>query len=224
MEWKCPWCQGSAARIVRSGIERKVEEFGRAFPHVTVLTSTGANSIPMLPNGNHLVFSTPGVEPRGEYAAEIFLDLESRLLRTTLRATEEMRLQIFRNLSMLAPGGSVYFSLHSTDPFLQSIILGKSAPSARRFLQERDSVQLPPNFTSILIASEEIENVINVFREHKGCEIIGPFLRGGKKTVLLKLAPSERQRTINLLLQMNRIQSMRKLPLLTYQINPYSLN
>ncbi len=224
IEWKCSWCQGSETRIVRSGIERRVEEFGRAFPRYQVMASTAASPIPILPPGNHLVLSTSGVEPRGEYCAEIFLDLEARLLRTTLRATEEIRLQVFRNLTMLIQGGSVYFALQPSDFFLQSIIRSKLLTNAARDIEERNAVHLPPNFLAILITSENIDGVVQIFRDREGCELVGPFLRGGRKTILLKVARKQRQEISDLLGQVNRIQSMRKLPLMTYQINPYSLN
>ncbi len=224
IEWKCPWCEGSSFWIVKSGIERKAEEFGRAFPQYSVIIASSENLIPILPSGNHLVLSTPGVEPRGEYAAEIFLDLEPRLMRTTLRATEESRLQIYRSLSMLTPGGSAYFSLHTSDPFLQSIFRGKSLTNAAREIEERNLVHLPPSFLPIVISSENLEGVIQILQTRIECEIVGPFLRAGRKTILVKVDPVLRPDICELLRQINRVQSMRKLPIMTYLLNPYSLN
>jgi hypothetical protein len=53
---------------------------------------------------------------------------------------------------------------------------------------------------------------------------LGPFVRGGKRTILLKVPMARRGEITELLLQINKVQSMRKSPLMTYQINPYSLN
>ena len=224
LEWNCSWCQGNKPRVIGSGVARRAEEFGRSFPNHLVITSTATHPIAFLPQGNQLVLSTAGVEPRGEYAAEIFLDLEHRLMRTTLRASEEIRLHIHRDLSMLVPGGSVYFSLQSSDAFLQSILRGKTLVNAGREIQERDAVCLPPNFLAVLVTSENIEGVVQVLQQKLQLEILGPFLRGGKKTILLKVPMSMRGEITELLLQINKVQSMRKSPLMTYQINPYSLN
>ena len=224
IEWKCSWCHESKPRVVSTGIHRYAEEFGRSFPRHPVITSSAGNAVSILPPGNHLVISTPGVEPRGYYSSQIFLDLEVQLMRTTLRAKEELRLHIFRNLSFLAPGGSVYFSLLPSDSFLQSILRGNSLLAAQREIEERDSVQLPPRFVSILVSGDSIESLSNIFNEIPSVQMIGPFLRNKKKTLLLKAPAAEREKLVQLLTQVNRVQSMRKEPLLTYQINPYSLN
>ena len=224
IEWKCAWCQENKPRIVRSGVNRHAEEFGRAFPHYPVITSSGLNPVQDLPMGRNLVLSTPGVEPRGIYAAQVFLDLEVQLLRTTLRAKEELRLHIARNLTSLKPGGSVYFSLLPSGPFLQSILRGNSLLAAEREIEERDSASLPPHFLAILIHGEGIDSLINVLSVLPSVQITGPFLRDKKKTLLVKAPMADRARLVELLSQINRVQSMRKEPLLTYQINPYSLN
>ena len=224
LEWSCSWCQGNKPRVIGSGVARRAEEFGRSFPNHLVLTSTATHPIAFLPEGNHLVLSTPGVEPRGQYAAEVFLDLEHRLMRTTLRASEEVRLHIHRDLSMLVPGGSVYFSLQPSDSFLQSILRGKPLVTAAREIEERGAVQLPPDYLAILISSENIDGVIQVLQQKLQLDILGPFLRGEKRTILLKVPAVRRGEITELLLQINRVQSMRKSPLMTYQINPYSLN
>jgi primosomal protein N' (replication factor Y) len=189
-----------------------------------VISSSSQNPTPSLPEGKLLVLSTPGVEPRGTYAAIIFLDLEGRLLRTTLRANEELRFQILRTLSMLEPGGGVYFALSPAEGFLQSILRGNTLDAAQREIAERDAVSLPPNYLAALITGEKIDSVFELFSAVNGIEVIGPFLRNGRKTILLKSPKGERAEVIQLLVQINKVQSMRKEPLLSYRINPHSLN
>lgn len=224
INWKCPWCQESKPRIVRSGVLRRAEEFGRAFPNQSVISSSGVNPTLLLPEGKHLVLSTPGVEPRGRYAAEIFLDLEGRLLRTTLRATEELRLHLLRTLTMLTPGGSVYLALPASDVFLQSILRRNTLNTTQREISERDAVLLPPNFFSAIVSGEEIESASKILSSISGVEIVGPFVRGGKKTILIKAPRTESKKIVQLLVQINKVQSMRKESLLTYRLDPYSLN
>jgi len=224
LEWRCTWCQESKPRIVKSGVMRRAEEFGRSFPQYSILSSSAASPVLLLPEGRHLVLSTPGVEPRGQYSAVVFLDLEGRLLRTTLRATEELRLHILRTLSMLKSGGEVYFALPPSDTFLQSILRGKPLGAAEREILERDAVKLPPHFCNVLIYGDRVESLKDVFAPIPQRELLGPFLRGGKKTVLIKAPRENLAEIVRLLSHVNRIHSMRKEPLLTYQINPYSLN
>ncbi len=224
IDWRCEWCHENTPRIVKSGVIRRAEEFGRSFPRYSIVTSSSANPIALLPSGKHLVLSTPGVEPRGEYSAVIFLDLEGRLLRTTLRAIEELRLHILRTLSMLSDGGEAYFALSPADYFLQSIMRGKPLLAAEREIAERDSVRLPPHFCALLIYGERAEVLKEVLVQIPLLELLGPFLRDGKKTILVKAPRIRRMEIVQLLAQVNRVLSMRKEPLLTYHINPYSLN
>jgi primosomal protein N' (replication factor Y) len=224
IEWKCPWCQGSKPRTSGSGVVRKAEEFGRAFSRYPIVTSSGTNPVALLPGGNHLVLSTPGVEPRGRYSAMIFLDMERRLLRTTLRATEELRLHVMRTLTMLNPGGNVYLSLPPTDNFLQSIFRANPFLAAVREIEERDSVKLPPNSFSVLISGLEVEAAIKVLSQISDVSILGPLIRKGKKTYLIKAPRANQSEIVSSLKQINKIQSMRKEPLLSYELEPYSLN
>ncbi len=222
--WKCPWCQENRPRILHSGVLRKVEEFGKAFPQQSIISSSAENPVSILPDGRHLVISTSGVEPRGIYAAEVFLDLEGRLLRTTLRAAEELRFHILRNLSMIEAGGETYLELLPSDAFLQSLLRRNTLDSAQREIAERDAVLLPPNFLVALVTGTLVGDSKRIFETLPDVEVVGPFLRSGKKSVLLKAPIGLTREIVELLVQVNRVQSMRKEPLLSYRLNPYSLN
>jgi len=125
---------------------------------------------------------------------------------------------------MLRHGGDAYFALPPSDPFLQSILRGKPLGAAEREVDERDGAHLPPNYCALLVSGERVENVKVLLANVSQIELLGPFLREGKKTILVK-APLESQlEIVRLLSHVNRVNSMRKEPLLSYQINPYSLN
>lgn len=224
IEWSCIWCFGSKPRALRSGVLRRAEEFGRAFPGYAVIHSSAQNPVPVLPDGHSLVLSTPGMEPKGRYAAIILLDLAGRLMRTTLRATEDLRLQVLRTLSMLEGGGAAYIDLQPAEAFLQSILRGNPLLAAEREIEERSAAFLLPTAVNIVISGDALDGAIRVLAQLEGVEVIGPFLRAGKMSALVK-APRERtQELVNVMRTLNRVQSMRKVGLLTYQINPYSLN
>jgi len=224
IEWSCIWCLGTKPRAVRSGVLRRAEEFGRAFPGYPVIHSSAQSPVPVLPDSPSLVLSPPGMEPKGRYAAIILLDLEGRLMRTTLRATEDLRLQILRTLSMLAMKGSVYIDLQPAEAFLQSILRSNPLLAAERELEERSAASLLPSAANIVISGDGLGGATRVLSQLEGIEVIGPFARAGKISALVK-APKERtQELVNVMRSLNRVQSMRKEGLLTYQINPYSLN
>ena len=224
IEWSCTWCGESRPRIVASGVGRRAEEFGRAFPRTSVIHSSAQHPVPLLPPGSHIVLSTPGVEPRGVYHVAIFLDLEGRLLRTTLRTTEELRHQLSRTLSMVAPGGDAYLDLPPADAFLQSTLRGNPLLAAEREIEERTAAHLMPQFTNVLISGEPVDHAQKVLSDIPGGTVIGPFLRNGRKSALIKVPKAEENVVIERLQSLNRLQSMRKEGLLTYLINPYSLN
>lgn len=207
-----------------SGALRKGEEYGKAFPKNSIIVSTADSSVPLLPIGNHLVISTPGVEPRGTYSAIIFLDLEYRLARTTLRAAEELRLQLFRSLTMLESTGSAFLSLPQSSDFFQSILRSRPLQAANREIAERDIVKLPPHYLTVLISDGDIEVLNRVMASIQEISIVGPFMRSTHKTLLLKSRSEDRSEVAMRLLEINKVRSLRKEPLMSYRIDPYSLN
>ena len=222
MEMLLVWREQASNFIFRSS--KKTDEYGKAFPGVSIIASTADTPTLKLPEGSHLVLSTPGVEPRGIYEAIVFLDLEYRLLRTTLRASEEMRLHIMRSLTMLNSNGSVHYELLPSDPFLQSILRGNLLIATSREIEERDAVHLAPHYSSIILTSEDLLGAERVLSELSEVEIVGPFMRNKRNSLLLKVHNSKRSEVVKLLTQVNRVRSLRREPLLTYQIDPYSLN
>jgi primosomal protein N' (replication factor Y) len=222
--WRCNWCEGNKPRLLRSGVLRKAEEFGRAFPAYPVIVSSGSSPVSQLPEGRHLVLSTPGVEPRGIYEAVIFLDLEGRLGRTSLRASEELRLHLFRTLSMVKGSGSLYFALESSHNFLQSILRFSSLYSAERELVDRLDAHLPPNYCTFLLLGDSVSKARKLFEKSSQAELIGPFERQGRKALLLKCPSAMRDEVVGLLRSTNKVLSLRKEPLITFYCDPYSLN
>ena len=224
IEWACEWCHGTSPRAIRRGVARRAEEYGRAFPGRSVIHSSAENPVQFLPEGKHLALSTPGLEPRGIYSAIIFLDIEARLLRTTLRAQEDLRLQMERALSMIEAGGDVYIDLPPAEPFLQSVLRHNPLLAAQRELESRSEAAFLPTQVNIVLSGEALDGAKRVISPIVGIETVGPFLRDGKESLLIKAPRERRSELVNVLRSLNRVQSMRKEGLLTYQIDPYSLN
>jgi primosomal protein N' (replication factor Y) len=91
--WRCPICAGDRLRATVVGVRRTAEEFGRALPGVTVLTSSGDAPVRALSRPRCLVVATPGAEPDpgpDGYAALVLLDVAAALSRPGLRVAEEV--------------------------------------------------------------------------------------------------------------------------------------
>ena len=224
INWSCTWCGGSTPRAIQSGVERKAEEFGRSFPNYPVVMSNAAYPVDQIENVGSLVIATPGMEPIGSYMAQIFLGLEGRLLRTTLRSTEEVRLHLLKTMTMLNPKGKVYLDVLSSDALFQSMILGNPHLAANKELIFRDEAELPPHWFALLVYGTDVKQVVNVLQTQPNIKILGPFVRRGVETILVKGPFSHRDKTVSTLHQINKVQSARKKPLFAYQVDPYSLN
>ena len=233
--WKCTWCGETKPRTITTGLLRKGDELGRAFPKTPVVMSHGEDSTPYLPSGNHLVVSTYGVEPRGQYAAIVFLDMEQQASRADLRGLETIRENIFRNLSMIENGGEVYLSLPAAHALSQDVIKISPYRAAEREVDERNAAHLPPNYDVIQVigssTGNSVEGCSTVIRELEKelefLEIIGPYQRdkqSGTKSLLIKCLPTDRHRIISRLSEINRVNSLRSAPLFTMKLDPFSLS
>jgi len=232
--WTCAWCGESKPRTITTGLLRKGDELGRAFPKIPVIVSHGENSTPYLPAGSHLVVSTYGVEPRGRYAAIIFLDLEQQVSRADLRGLETVRENVFRNLSMIENSGEAYLSLPASHSLCQDVIKMSPYRAAEREIDERNAAHLPPHYDVIQVLGGNTNNSVEgcstlireLEKELEFLEIIGPYQRdpqGGTKTLLIKCLPRDRHRVIGRLTEINRVNSLRSTSLFTIKIDPYSL-
>jgi primosomal protein N' len=181
-----------------------------------------------------LVVSTYGVEPRGRYAAIIFLDLEQQVSRADLRGLETVRENVFRNLSMIENSGEAYLSLPASHSLCQDVIKMSPYRAAEREIDERNAAHLPPHYDVIQVLGGNTNNSVEgcstlireLEKELEFLEIIGPYQRdpqGGTKTLLIKCLPRDRHRVIGRLTEINRVNSLRSTSLFTIKIDPYSL-
>jgi len=232
--WSCSWCGESRPRTITTGLLRKGDELGRAFPKIPVIVSHGEDSTPYLPAGTHLVICTYGVEPRGQYSAIIFLDMEQQVSRADLRGLETVRENVFRNISMLANGGEVYISLPASHSLCQDVIKMSPYRAAEREIDERNAAHLPPKYDVIQVVGStmntSIEGCSTLIRELAGelefLDVVGPYQRdpqNSARTLLIKCLPRDRHRVIGRLTEINRVNSLRNTPLFTVKIDPYSL-
>ncbi|MFI5427805.1 hypothetical protein [Aeromicrobium sp. UC242_57] len=133
-----------ACRAPVVGALRTAEEFGRAFPGLTVVTSGGSTIVDSVDPGPVLVLATPGAEPHliGGYRVVVLLDTWLMLGRDDVRVDEESHRRWFNALALAGPGAT---AVAVGDPAtLQSLVRAdpvgfavRGWPTARRRICRR---------------------------------------------------------------------------------------
>lgn len=147
-EWRCRNCGGGRLRRGAAGVLRTAEELGRAFPGKAVVTSSGDQVKPTVPDARALVVATVGAEPvaPGGYAAALLLDGNSLLRRENLRAGEDTVRRWFNAAALVRPaseGGLVVITADDTAA-TGALLRWDPAGYASRELALRQELQLPP--------------------------------------------------------------------------------
>ena len=223
LDWRCVWCSENKPRIISSGANRKAEEFGRSFPKNSTITSTGQNPVAYLAQGKNLVISTPGVEPIGQYSSILFLDLEQQFGRTELRSYEVGLSHILRILTLLKPGGEIYLSLPVNHDVCQMVTRQNTEKLIEREIAERNSAHLPPTYRLLSVDTTEAKKVIKALSDLPGIEIIGPIPRDTSERIIIKAKFREFAGVITRLYEINRVNSLRRKPLMRISVDPFNL-
>lgn len=147
---RCVRCGSDAVRAVVIGARRTAEEFGRAFPGVPVITSSGESMVDTVDSGAGLVIATPGAEPvaDGGYGAALLLDGWALLGRQDLRAAEDTLRRWLAAAALVRPhrdGGTVVAVAEAAIPTVQMLIRWDPVGAAEAELDERAEVGLPPS-------------------------------------------------------------------------------
>jgi primosomal protein N' (replication factor Y) (superfamily II helicase) len=175
--WSCSQCQGARLRAMAVGAERTVEEIGRAFPEVPVISSHGEHRLLTVGRDPAVVVATVGAEPvaDGGYRAVLLLDARTHLSRPSLNAQEEAARRWFSAASLAAPGATVVISADNALSAVQALVRWDAPWLAARELQERESASLPPatRMAALVGSGEDIRSVAQRIRTpHR---LLGPL-------------------------------------------------
>ena len=177
--WVCPWCQETRFRASIIGNERTANEIGRAFPGITVRTSTGDARIARIGPQPAIIVSTPGVEPwcKGGYAGGVILDGWAFFDRPVLRAAEEAATRWFQVAALLRPGAPLFLGTDNSHPLTQAIGRWDALGLSNRELAEREELALPPT-SRIAVLQGDLASLKSVLHEFNivGAQISGPRL------------------------------------------------
>lgn len=189
--WRCPECGGDKLRAVQIGSARTAEELGRAFPGVTVKTSSGDTVIADVPDKPAIVVATPGAEPvaHGGYGAALLLDGWALLSRADLRAGEEALRRWLVAASLVRPGGQVVVVAPGELRPVQALIRWQPAWYAERELADRTALHLPPaaRMAALTGPAAAIKEVLTLAELPPGAETLGPVAAGAKERMIVRV-------------------------------------
>ncbi len=180
--WHCDNCGGTRFRTPVSGVVRSAEEFGKAFPGVSVLQSTGEKPLDAVDDRPALVLATPGVEPVAAfgYAAAVLLDTSTTLRRADLRAGEEALRRWLAVASLVrsgAEGGTVLAVGDTTDRQIQALLRLDPVGYAERELADRRAAGFPPAVKLLAVDGEypTLQDALARLELPDGVTVQGPF-------------------------------------------------
>ena len=235
--WSCAECGGRGLRAPVLGDRRTAEEIGRAFPAVTVRTSSGDKVLAEVPDRPSIVVATPGAEPVAEsgYACVVLLDTWLMLSRTDLRTTEES-LRRWMNAAALARpagrGGRVVAVGESREPVLQALLRWDPAGFAEREMEDRRSARLPPASRLATVTGEPdaVTAALTALRLPEGAELMGPVpvaaTAGEGQSEVRALVSVPRRLGAELaraLVEMQGVRSAKKMAAVRVQVDPVGL-
>ncbi len=186
--FRCQNCGSGSLRSTVIGAHRTLEEFGKAFPSISVTRSSDKDVIPSIPPGKRLVIATPGAEPvvmdtktgkRYLYGAAVFLDSWLLLGRQDLRVTERTLATWAHAATLVEPqrlGGEVVVVADPSLPPVQYLLRWDMIGAARSELEGRRQVGFPPAVRMAAIdgPSSAVELFQSLLELPQGAEVLGP--------------------------------------------------
>ncbi|CAI9406289.1 putative primosomal protein N' [Nocardioides sp. T2.26MG-1] len=227
-DWSCPECGHRGLRAPVLGDARTAEELGRAFPGVTVRSSSGDSVVPSVASRPQIVVATPGAEPVAEdgYAAVVLLDTWLLLSRIDLRAEEEALRRWANAAALVRPGGRVVAVGDAAHPALQALVRWDPAGFAARETAERVEAHLPPASRLATVTGEPgaVDDALTLLDAPRGAEILGPVdLGDGECRVVVRVPRAQGVALSHALGQLQRVRSSRKLDAVRIQVDPPTL-
>ncbi|WP_296605523.1 primosome assembly protein PriA, partial [Nocardioides sp.] len=227
-DWSCRECGYRGLRAPVLGDARTAEELGRAFPGVTVRSSSGDTVVAAVGPKPQIVVSTPGAEPvaEGGYAAVVLLDTWLLLARIDLRAEEEALRRWTNAAALVRPGGRVVAVGDAAQPALQALVRWDPAGFAARETEQRLEAHLPPASRLATVTGEPgaIDDALTLLDAPAGAEVLGPVdLGDGESRVVVRVPRGQGAALSQALGQLQRVRSSRKLDAVRIQVDPPTL-
>ena len=179
--WRCRYCNTREFRISVVGQTKTVEELGKSFPGVNILTSGGTTILRNVEENNSIIVATPGAEPKtpNGYSAAILLDAYLLLGVPSLAASEEAIrkwLHLFTLLKPESAGGKVFITSESTNRVVQALVKHDPNWLINNEQELRTETKLHPSVTTISLKGDlkEINQLLETFNKDASISVMGP--------------------------------------------------
>lgn len=178
LNFTCNSCGAKKLRAGRPGSTRTIADFGRAFPGIQIIESTGDTPIQWLKSGRKIVVSTPGAEPRieGGYVAVVLLDCNDLISRDSLRASEEA-IRVWSNAVALQAENGLTIAVGLSGPIAKKFADWNLDELAENELRQRRELRFPPAVRMASLTGERdlLHKVLTEIENQPGVEILGPM-------------------------------------------------
>lgn len=232
--WKCGWCGEGRVFLASRGIERFAEEIGRSFANQIMVQSTANDPRDSIGHEPALVISTPGVEPvaDGGYSAVVILQVDRFLSSSASNGVEHAYSSFFGASALISNAGVVLLVHDDGAPIVSALTTWNPATISKREIVQRISLRLPPITGAVLVLADSaelvrlksaLESAKEAGRAPKSIRIFGPTASDSAKLTLL-VDPIEQLELVSLLREINKRRAISKKSLLSYRVNPYSLD
>ena len=207
---RCRWCSAANVAITclhcgskdfrqgRAGVTRTASEFGKSFPGVKVIESSGAKRIEKIANEKVIVVSTADAQPLAEegYGAVVILDAGTLLMRDSLRAKEDAVRSWCNAIALMRRGGTaVIVGLQSK--LGQDLALWNLDKIASAEYEERKELLFPPfaRMASLVAPAKVLDAILESLSDWAshvspnrkvGLEVIGPYSVGDLVRYLIR--------------------------------------
>ncbi|MGL5405523.1 MAG: primosomal protein N' [Propionibacteriaceae bacterium] len=181
LQWRCRNCGSGHLRATTIGADRTLDELGKAFPGVALLSSSGAKIVTSVDGEPRIVVATTGGEPyaEGGYAAAVLLDGSLLLQRADLRASEEALRRWSLATALVKPaaaGGTVVVVAPSDARATQTLLRYGHVEYSRRELADRAEAHFPPIARWVEIDGDQqaVNSFAQLVEMPEHGEILGP--------------------------------------------------
>ncbi|CAB5239723.1 unannotated protein [freshwater metagenome] len=234
-DWKCSWCQSTERYYAARGIDRAVEEIGRAFPNNAIVSSSGDHILRGVGHETKIVVSTPGSIPhiQGGYSAVVILEGLRFLAGTDFKSTQRATEFFFDAASHKSIHGAVLIVLDNAHPVVAALARWNPTIVVKNELRDRKELSLPPyvTTTSFEIDASEAARFASGLRESVTShrlppltKIYGPTPIGSSRSRIHMTTPLDgRLEVAQFLRELNRRRAIAKKIALVIRIDPYSL-
>ena len=223
--WRCAVCNDSKIIMMRSGIEKVMEEISRSLPNVPVFLSTQDKESSQLVSEPSVVIATSGMEPSVSegYAAVVLLDGEELASRPFIRAEEDLLQRWLKSLQHIRRSGEIYLSLPSNHRIAQAIISSDPLRYLRTEYAERKKLALPPMRAAIKIESkaESLTPLRNNLSKQFPQATIN--LSSNSLTIIMLTPIEELEECRASLRALQKVRSVQSKEIFKISINPYHL-